>query len=129
MATWTYDITDNIGKVRLLIGDTDIVPTTDAQFSDEEIQVFLTMASNVLLIAAAYALEAWAATESAALDSEKIGDYAFTRGAVNKKITLAKEYKKEAADALEAAAKVPYLTWAEMNLSGVEDTTIDEDIE
>ena len=121
MATWTYDITDNIGKVRLLIGDTDIVPTTDAQFSDEEIQVFLTMASSVLLIAAAYALESWAATESAALDSEKVGDYAYTRGAVNKKITLAKEYKREAQLAIDAEASSPYLTWSEMDLTTVPD--------
>ncbi len=121
MATWTYDITNNIGKVRLLIGDTDIVPTTDAQFSDEEIQFFLSLASSSLLIAAAYALESWAATESAALDSENVGDYAYTRGAVNKKITLAKEYKKEAAAALEAEAKSPYLTWAEMDLTTVPD--------
>jgi len=127
MATWTYDITDNIGKVRLLIGDTDIVPTTDAHFSDEEIQVFLTMASNVLLIAAAYALEAWAATESAALDSEKIGDYAFTRGAVNKKITLAKEYKKEAANALEAEASVPVFEWSEPDYTEDSGITVEED--
>lgn len=129
MSTWTYDITNNIGKVRLMIGDTDIDPTTDAQFSDEELQHFIALASNNILIAAAYALESWAATETAKLDSEKIGDYAYTRGAVNKKITLAKEYKKEAQAAIDAEASVPHLTWAEMDLSGVEDTTISEDIE
>ena len=123
----TYDLTTNIGEVRLLIGDTDITPITDAQFSDEEIQVFLTMASSVILIAAAYALESWAATESAALDSEKVGDYAYTRGAVNKKLTLAKEYKREAQLAIDAEASAPYFTWAEMDLSGVENT--DEDVE
>lgn len=121
---FNYDITTDRGKVRLLIGD-----TVDAghQFEDAEIDVFLTMAANVILIAAAYALEAWAATESAALDSEKVGDYAYTRGAVNKKITLAKEYKREAQLAIDAEASAPYFTWAEMDLSGVEDT--DEDIE
>ena len=102
----------DIQKVRLLIAD-----TLSVQFTDAEIQIFLDLADGLILIGAAYALEAWAASESANLDSENIGDYAYTRGAVNKKITLAKEYKKEAADALEAATKVPYLTWAEMDLT------------
>jgi len=122
MSTWTYDVTNNIGKVRLLIGDTDITPTTDAQFSDEEIQVFLTMASNSILIAAAYALEAWASALTGSLTSEKIGDYAYTKKEAETKANLAKEYKKQ-------ESETPYLTWAEMDLSGVADTTIDEDVE
>jgi len=124
MATYTYNTApfDNISKVRLLIGDTDIVPTTDAQFSDEEIGVFLTMASNSLLIAAGYALEAWASAISDSLLSEKIGDYAYTKKDADTKLKLAAEYKKQ-------DAENPYLTWAEMDLSGVEDTTVSEDIE
>ena len=118
----TYDLTTNIGKVRLLIGDTDITPTTDAQFSDEEIQVFLTMSGGSLLIAAAYALESWASALTGSLTSERIGDYAYTKKEAETKRDLAKEYKLQ-------EAENPYLTWAEMDLSGVEDTTIDEDIE
>lgn len=118
----TYDLTTNIGKVRLLIGDTDIVPTTDAQFSDEEIQVFLTLASSSLLIAAGYALEAWASAITDSLLSEKIGDYSYTKKDADTKLKLAAEYKKQAAES-------PYLTWAEMDLSGVEDTTVEEDLE
>ena len=87
----TYDLTTKIGQVRLLIGDTDITPTTDAQFSDEEIQFFLDLGGSILM-GAAKALEAWAATEANNLDSERMGDYQYTRGAVNKKLTLAKEY-------------------------------------
>ena len=34
----TYDSSTDVGQVRLLIGDTDII---DAAFTDEEIQVFL----------------------------------------------------------------------------------------
>jgi len=106
----------DIQKVRLLIAD-----TLSVQFTDPQIQVFLDLASGSVLIAAAFALEAWAATESANLDSENIGDYAYTRGAVNKKLTLAKEYKKQAAEVSEAEALSPYLTWAEMNLTGAAD--------
>ena len=124
----TYSTTpfDNIARVRLLIGDTDVsldvlgVPVS--QFSDEEIDAFLTMASGSLLIAAGYALEAWASAITDSLLSEKIGDYSYTKKDADTKLKLAIEYKKQ-------ASEVPYLTWAEMDLSGVEDTTVSEDIE
>ncbi len=61
MATYTYDTSTDIGQVRLYIGDTDIDPTTDAYFSDEEIQVFLDAEGSVLS-AAALALEAMASS-------------------------------------------------------------------
>ena len=122
MATWTYDLTNNIGKLRLMIGDTDIVPTTDAQFSDEELTYFLTANSNNLNLAAADALGAWIAALTRGFDSEKIGDYSYSRKTIENMNKLKKEL--EAKD-----ASTPYLTWAEMDLSGVEDTTIDEDIE
>ena len=116
----TYDLTTNIGKVRLLIGDTDIVPITDAQFSDEEIQVFLDMGGTILT-AAGYALEAWASAITDSVLSEKIGDYSYTKKDADTKRALAAEYKKE------DAAK-PYFTWSEMDLIGI-DSTIGEDVE
>ena len=103
---YTYDITNNIGKVRLMIGDTDITPTTDAQFNDEEIQVFLTAAGGSLHLASAMALEAWAATETNNMNTENIGDYGYNRGAVNKKLTLAKQYRA-------AEEATPVFTWSE----------------
>ena len=106
-----------IDKVRLLIGDTGSVQYTDAQ-----IQIFLDMALDSVLLAASYALEAWAATLTDSYTSEKIGDYAYTKKETENKITLAKKYREE-------DASTPYLTWAEMDLSGVEDTTIDKDVE
>lgn len=69
--TTTYDLSTNIGKIRLTIGDKD---TDDAVFTDEELQVFLTETGSVNL-ASALALEAWAASYLANVDSEKIGDY------------------------------------------------------
>ncbi len=116
----TYDLTTDIGKVRLLIGDRDIVPTTDAQFSDEEIQVFLTMSTNTLLIAAGYALEAWASAITDSLLSEKIGDYSYTKKDAESKLKLAKEYK-------EQAANVPYMTWAEIDMTYGSGITAEED--
>ncbi len=119
---YTYETSpfDNISKVRLKIGDRDIVPTTDAQFSDEEITVFLTEASSDILMAASYALEAWAANITDSLNSEKIGDYAYTRKDAENKMALAKKYRGE-------SAAIPYLTWAEMDLSGGSGITAEED--
>jgi len=104
----TYDLTNDIGKVRLIIGDTDIA---DAVFTDAEIQVFIDMTTS-LRLAAAMAARAWASKYSANADSEKIGDYAYTQKIMDKLLALA--------DKLEASdAAIPYLTWSEMDLEAV----------
>ena len=110
MSTWTYILTTDIGKVRLLIGDTDIVPTTDAQFSDEEITAFLTLADSSIYLAAAMALEAWAAALTASMESEKIGDYAFSRKSAANKLALAERYRKSESD-------TPAVGWAEWDFN------------
>ncbi len=63
MATYAYDLATDVGKVRLKIGDTDISPTTDAIFSDEEIEYFLNEGGNIVL-ASALALETIAASST-----------------------------------------------------------------
>ena len=93
--TAIYDVTTDIGKVRLLIGDTDVTPATDAHFTDEEIQAMLTMYGDVLL-AASYLLESWAAALASALSLERIGDYSYTNNVVANKTALAKKYREEA---------------------------------
>ena len=112
MATYTYetDPFDNIARVRLMIGDTDISPTTDAQFNDEEITEFLSMGTSILL-AASYALEAWAASITDSLTSEKIGDYAYTKKDAESKTSLAKKYREEDSSA-------PAFEWAEPDYTG-----------
>ncbi len=118
--THTYDTTTNIGKVRLYIGDTDITPTTDAQFTDEEIQVFLDMASESILLAASYALESWAATLTGSLKSEKIGDYSYTKDEAAAKTALAKKYRDEDSTA-------PVMGIASMDLTAGSAITATED--
>jgi hypothetical protein len=113
MSTWTYDLATDIGKVRLLISDTDIIPVTDAQFSDEEIQVFLTMEGSVNL-AAALALETWATIYSMSTDSESIGDYSYTQNVTNKMLELAKRYR-------ENEATGPVIDWGSFNLTDTEE--------
>jgi len=97
----------DILKVRLLIGDTGSV-----QFTDAQIQAFLDMASGDLLMAASYALEAWAASITSSYKSEKIGDYAYSSDDAGNKIKLAEKYSKE-------ASMKPYMAWAEMDLTAV----------
>ncbi len=118
----TYDLTTNVGKVRLIIGDTDVDPDSDAVFLDAEITYFLTVNSNNINLAAADALEAWIAKYAANPTSEKIGDYSYSQSTVANMNKLAKELR-------EKANSIPVLEIAEMNLSGVEDTTVSEDIE
>ncbi len=117
---FTYDVTTDRGKVRLLIGDTDITPTTDAQFSDEEIQAFLDLASGSLLMAASYALESWASAVSGNMKTERIGDYSYGKDEAKTKSDLAKKYREE-------DASKPYLTWAEFDLTGGSAITAEED--
>lgn len=109
---YTYDITTSIGQVRRLISDTDITPTTDAQFNDEEIQFFLNLASGSVLGGASYALESWASTLSGDLSAETIGDYSYKNNAVANKIALAKKYRDE-------DGSLPVTGWGSMDLSDI----------
>ena len=85
----TYDLTTNIGKVRLKIADTDI---TNPIFSDAEIQSFIDSA-RTLLEAAAGALYAIAADRARLATKKTAGNYTedLTQLADNLRKT-AKEY-------------------------------------
>ena len=98
----------DIEKVRLLIGD-NVVPYT---YADAEIQAFLTMAGNDLFLASAYALKSWAATISSAVDSERIGDYSYTKKTVANKLAVAENY-------LKMSATAPAMTWASFDLTSI----------
>ena len=111
--TASYILTTNVCKVRLIIGDTDVAPETDAVFTDEELIYFLTENSNNINLAAADALEAWVAKYATAPDSEKIGDYPYSQKIVAHLNKLAKELR-------EKVASSPILEIAEMELSGEE---------
>jgi len=113
----TYDPTTNRGKVRLLIGDTS---TTTCNFSDAEIDAFLTMSSSSILLAASYALESWASSLAEGLTSEKIGDYAYTKKSSDTMMALAKKFREE-------DASTPDLDWAEMDLTYGSGITVEED--
>ena len=69
------------------------------------------MASNVVKTAAISALESWAAALTSAPDSEKIGDYSFSKKEVDKKLALAEKYRAE-------VVGEPVLEIASMDLTG-----------
>lgn len=97
----------DLEKVRLLIADF----TAPYHFTDDQINIFLDMADNSVNLAAAIALESWASSYSASVDSEKIGDYSYTQKIINNMLDLAKRLR-------DGDASSPYLTWAEMDLTG-----------
>lgn len=58
--TWTYDLSTDVGKVRLRVSDTD--PTRKIM-DNEEYEAFLAMAGNSVPLASAMALETIATNE------------------------------------------------------------------
>ena len=114
----TYDITTNVGKVRLIIGDNTAIEV----FTDVEITYFLTANSNNLSLASADALAAWMSKYATAPDSEHIGDYAYTQKIIQNMNKLQTELR-------EKDASTPVFEISEMDLSGLGDTTVSEDIE
>ena len=107
--TETYDITTNIGKVRLRTGDNVM---TAVVFSDEEIQIFLDANSEDVSLTSADLLDAWAAKYGQSADSEKIGDYAYTQKIIANMLKLAQRIRDE-------VASTPYLKVAEMDLAAI----------
>ena len=100
MSTWTYDLATDVGAVRLTIGDTNIDPTSNAVFSDEELQYWIDAEGSVELAAAA-ALEALAASRARVAKMLKSLNYGEdTRG-------VAAELLKTAATLRERVSQVP----------------------
>jgi len=83
--TVTYDLTTDVGKVRLIITDNIL---SDAHFTDEEITYFLT-AEGCVNLAAAACLESWAAAYALNADNEHMGDYTYAQSITQKMLALA----------------------------------------
>ena len=83
--TFTYDLSTNRGKVRLIIDDTD---ETYEFFSDAKIDAFITMASDldgdVVRNAAADALDTWATNQALVLKKVTLLDVEVDGPAVSK---------------------------------------------
>ena len=108
--TATYDLTTDIGKIRLTISDNDV---TDCHFTDEELQIFLDTEGSVNLASAA-ALESWAAAYALNADSERIGDYNYAQSISKKMLDLAARLRAN-------DIATPIITWAEPDLLGTDE--------
>jgi hypothetical protein len=87
------DLTTDLGKVRLLISDMD---EANLIFQDPEIGVFLDMTGDVVLLAAAKALEVIAGNEAMVQKRIKILDLQTDGPAVSKELReLAKTWREE----------------------------------
>jgi hypothetical protein len=75
--TYTYVLTTDIGRIRLLCQDTDITGADPLRrvFTDEELQAYLTLESDVVKLAAAQACDEKATYLLLVLKDETSGDY------------------------------------------------------
>lgn len=105
--SFSYVLTNSIGKIRLTISDKD---DTDYHFEDAELKVFLDSEGSINLASAA-ALESWAAAYVLNADNEKIGDYAYAQSITKKMLELAAKLRKD-------DATRPAMEWAEPDLLG-----------
>lgn len=69
--TWSYDVSNDAGKVRLIITDTD---SSLPIFEDEEIEAFLTLKGGRILLAAAQALDTIASSQALVLKKIRLLD-------------------------------------------------------
>ena len=89
----TYDPTATIGKIRLLIHDTDVDPASDATFTDAEIEAFYSMGGSSIFRAASLALRNIATNQ--ALTEEMARSLTWTtdnRGAAAKILAMADRF-------------------------------------
>lgn len=108
MPPFTYDVTTNRGKVRLLITDRD---AANEIFNDNEIDAFLSMMGSNVFRAAAIALFQIAATEALLLKVIRLLELTTDGAKVADSLrALALEYQEKAdlAEAGEAAGSFDY---------------------
>ena len=109
---FTYDLSTEAGKVRLLITDTDL---ENEIFSDSEINTFLSLTavdgSNDVNLASAIALETIAASEALVQKKIKLLDLTTDGPAV------ADSLRKAAALLREQSDNESYIDWTEMSLN------------
>lgn len=91
----TYDLTTTVGKIRLLIHDTD-VSAAKVTFSDDELTFFYTEGGS-LYAGAALALRSWAAKLSRQEKSVRLGEWqGDKKDPVSEMLKLAEEYDRNA---------------------------------
>jgi hypothetical protein len=100
--SFTFSTSNNIGKVRAIIGDT---VEADGLLSDEEINVFLSLTSNDLLSAAAMALRRMAASKALLAKIVSAGNYSENTTDIGKQLLAVAKDLDEAARMIPADAQ------------------------
>lgn len=106
--TFTFTLTENAGKVRLLIPDKDTENVENQIFQDDEIEAFLTLEDDNVRRAAALAIETIASSEALTLkviklldiqtDGAKTSDALLARAAkLREQATEAEEWEEDGA--------------------------------
>lgn len=96
---YTYNLTTDIGKVRLKSADRFLDDSSKYIFTDEEIQAFLDLENDSILRAAASAVEAIAQDENLVKGKIKILDLQLDSTAVAKEMRqYAKSLREQAAE-------------------------------
>ena len=112
---FTYDITTDRGRVRLLCTDTDVAGGADAQyFEDAEIDYFLTAMSSNILRAAALALYTIAAQEVLLMKRIRLLDLQTDGPAEAEALRKLADTYQEKADLAEATEAAGTFDYAEM---------------
>lgn len=94
---FTYDTTTDRGRVRLLVGDTDTAVAANQIFDDDEIDAFLSIASNEVFSAAAQACRSIAANAGRSAIAWKANGASVDKKAIPTFfIELANRYEAEA---------------------------------
>lgn len=99
---YTYDLTTNVGKVRLRIRDTR-GPTT-VFFQDDEIEFFLTENAMNVRRAAADALDTWASDEAMVTKAVRLLDISTNGPAVAQALRAHAALLRDLADEAEMAS-------------------------
>ncbi len=108
MSTFTYDVTDDIGKLRLQVGDYDLDTITGDRkdwsciFTDEELQIFLDRQDGDIILAAAEVLIAIAGDRSKLARKITISDYSEDMSQVAKDLRAQAKYLIEYNDSRPA---------------------------
>lgn len=106
--TATYDLETNVGKLRLLLQDTD---TDDVIFQDEELQVFLSQKGNDLYLAASTVMLALANDKARLAKRKRASKYEHDL------TKLANECREQAKVFREEAENIPADDYAEMGIT------------
>lgn len=120
--TYTYDLSNNVGKVRLYIDDHDfsltdpLFPpeTRSVLFSDEELAAFLNATADVPEHAAALALRAMAANKALLVRVRRIGDTTVDYGSIRDDLLKLAQSYEDLADKSSGGMDAPADGFAEV---------------